>query len=426
VVTKIDTNYYSMRVIGLEDGKWLNIGEDGRNSLESTREKFYTCAPNDLKQLRMSNVVRLVSTDTLAFINYVKQNGIEPKEFLLEVLTNHPLVIYGEIHRRKISWDFLSSVIFDTRFPEIVGTVFVELPAYQQPEFDRFYASKELDTDILLEIFRSMQIDGWVDKGEYEFLINIWKLNQTLPADKQIRVVPVDEQAPWKFLHTTEDLKKYEENSVDRNTRMADVVELTINNKTDNRNCLFTVGYMHAYKSHVPGSFSTPEGQEPALSAGAQLVQRLTNDNVFTVFQHVPMGTNFGALGLVRQGLYDEVFAKNGNQPVAFYLDDSPFGAEPFDADFDYAFDSRVGNYADNFDGYIFLQPIIDEETDYLLYDIINDSFIDEMNRRITIYGWGDLNRWFNIEGEVTTEKIINSLKEDEGKKRWSYLFEEK
>jgi hypothetical protein len=357
-------------------------------------------------------------------VNYVKRYGIEPKEFLLSVLVNYPLVIYGEIHRRKVSWDFLSNVLNDSRFPKNVGTIFIELPAYQQSEFDRFYALKELDTDILLEIFRSSQIDGWFDKGEYDFLINIWKLNQTLPADMQIKVVPVDEQAPWKFLHTSDDFEKYETNSADRNTRMADIVELMINAKTDERNCLFTVGYMHAYKSHVPGSFSAPKGQEPALSAGAQLVQRLSDKNVFTIFQHVPMGTNFGAIGLVRQGLFDAVFQMTENQPIAFNLANSPFGREPFDADFDDAFDSRAENYADNFDGYIFLQSIRDEDTDYLLYDIINDQFIDEMKRRIALVGWGDLNRWFDIEGEITTEKIIKSLKENEEKKRWSYLFE--
>ena len=424
MITQIDSDYYSIRYLGFEDKKWLNIGEDAGSDLENARNVFYRKAPNMLNRLTQSNAVRAVSTDTLAFVDFLKQHGTEPKEFLLNALASHPLVIYGEVHRRKVSWDFLSSVLNDPRFPETVGTVFVELPAYQQPEFDRFYASKKSDVDILLEIFRSEQIDGWFDKGEYEFLINIWKLNQTLPTNKQIKVVAVDEQTPWKFLQTSEDVKNHEKNFIDRNTRMADVVEFTINTKADKRNCLFTVGYLHAYKSHVPGSFSTPRGQESALSAGAQLVQRFSDKNVFAIFQHVPMGTNFGAIGLVRQGLFDATFKITGNKPIAFNLADSPFGKEPFDADFNNAFDNRVGNYADNFDGYIFLQPLIDDDTDYLLYDIISDPFIDEMKRRITIYGWGDLNRWFDIEGEATTEKIIKSLKKNEGQKRWKALFE--
>jgi hypothetical protein len=424
MISKDNSNNYYIRWLGFADGKWLNLGEDMDNSIKDARKRFNTYAPNSFNRILQSEKVKTVSTDTLAFVNYVKQQGSEPKTFLLDALSKYLLVIYGEIHRRKVSWDFLSSVIFDPKFHENVGTVFVEMPVYQQSEFDRFYASEELNTEILLEIFRSMQVNGWYDKGEYEFLINIWKLNQTLPIEKKIRVVSTDEQAPWKLLQTSKDFKKYEKKQADRNTRMADVIEHTIKTKTDKRNCLFTVGYMHAYKSHVPGGFSSAKGQEPALSAGAQLVKRLSEKNVFIVFQHVPMGTNFGALGFIRQGLFDAVFEKMGNRPVGFQLAGSPFGAEPFDADYQMSFDKRTGNFADNFDGYIFLQPIKDEDSDYLLYEVISEKFIEEMKRRIPILGWGNLNRWFGIEGEITKEKILESLNADEGKKRWGDLFE--
>ena len=419
MITKLDSAYYSIRWLGFEDGKWLNNGEDGRHSLEESRNLFNTYASKNLAKLHQSNVVKSVSTDTLAFVNYIKQYGSEPKHFLLETLAKYPLVIYGEIHRRKVSWDFLSSVLSDSRFPERVGTVFLELPAYQQPEFDRFYASKELDTEILLDIMRSEQIYGWWDRGEYEFLLNVWKLNQTLPADRQIRVIATDEQPPYKLFKTEEDFEKWRENSYNRNTRMADVIEQTVKTKMDNRNCLFVVGYMHAYKSHVP----VAEGENPVLSAGAQLVQRLSAENVFNIFQHVPMGTNWGALGLIRQGLFDVAFEKTGNKPVAFNLSDSPFGTEPFDADYGMSFDSRVGNFADNFDGYIFFQPLKDEDSDYVLYGIWNDQFVEEIKRRAALDHW-DVNRWLDIEGELTKEKIINVFKEKEGKKRWRYLFE--
>jgi len=47
-----------------------------------------------------------------------------------------------------------------------------------------------------------------------------------------------------------------------------------------------------------------------------------------------------------------------------------------------------------------------------------------EFKPKQPILGWGNLNRWFDIEGEVTKEKILESLKENEGKKRWGDLFE--
>ena len=425
MITRTNNSKYYVRNLYFEDGKWLNRSEDIRNSIATSRELFYKYAPESLSELRRSNEVRKISTDTLAFVNYVKQHGIEPKEFLLNALANHPLVFYGEIHRRKISWDFLSSALLDPRFPETVGTIFVELPAYQQDEFDRFYASKELDTEILLDIMRSMMLSGWEDRGEYEFLIDLWKLNQTLPVEKKIRVVPTDEQAPWKLLKTKEDFDKWEKNSLDRNTKMAEVVEYTIKTKTDKRNCLFIVGYGHARKSLIPGSYSSSEGQDPALTAGAQLVQRFSSKNVFTILQHGPCLHNTrGAVGLVRQGIFDAVFEINGNKPVAFSLAGSPFGIEPYDADSEERFDSKAGNFADNFDGYIFLQPLKNEDSDYILYDEIwTDKFVKEVQRRYALFNW-DIKKDFGIKGKLNKEKIIKCFKEDKGKKRWSYLFE--
>jgi hypothetical protein len=424
IITQLDSAYYSIRTMGFEDGKWLNVGEDMGRDLNSSREEFYAKAPNTLNRLRKSIQIKSVSTDTLAFVNYLKQNGVQPKEFLIEAMATHPLVIYGELHRRKISWDFLTSVLQDPRFPEKVGTVCVELPSYQQSELNRFYASKKLDTEILLEIMRSQQIYGWWDRGEYEFLINVWKLNQTLAHKRQIKVVPVDEQLPYKALKTSEDFKKAEVNLIDRNTNMANLVEKTIQNKSDKRNSLFIVGYGHAYKSHIPGGYSTPDGQEPALSAGAQLIQRLSEKNVFIVLQHVPMGNNMGALGFIRHGLFDAVFEKSGNKPIAFRLGGSPFGDEPFDADYDMSFDSRAGNFANNFDGYIFLNPLNDEDSEYILYDIWSDQFVNEIKRRATLSDF-NMNRWLDTEGEITKEKIISTFKKEcEGKKRWSQLFE--
>ena len=423
-ITKLDSTHYSIRFLGFEDGKWLNMGEGGGSSMEDCHKQFTNNAPYTLLNLRRSIEVKTVSTDTLAFVNYVKQYGVEPKDFLLEALSTHPLVIYGEVHRRKVSWDFLTNVLNDLRFIEKVGTVFVELPSYQQSEFDRFYASKELDTEILLEIMRSEQIYGWWDRGEYEFLVNIWKLNKTLPIEKKIKVIATDEQLPYKLIKTEEDSKKRWENLSDRNTNMANVIEQTIKTKTDKRNCLFVVGYMHAYKSHVPGGSSTAQGLEPALTAGAQLAQRLSEKNVFVVLQHVPMGTNSGANGFVRQGLFDVVFEKIGNKPIAFRLANSPFGAEPFDADSQIRFNSRAGKFADNFDGYIFLNPLKEEESDYILYDIWSDKFVEEMKRRATLYNF-DMNKWLGKEGELTKEKIVSAFKEEyEGKKRWIQLFE--
>lgn len=423
MITQNDVEDYTVRIMGLENGKWLNIGEDFGFELQEIREKFDKKAPRLLQKIQYAEKVKRVSSDTLSFVDYIKNKGVNPTIFLLKKLKKIPLVIYGELHRRKVSWDFLSRVLENNDLTKYVGTIFVELPANQQKEIDKFYASKELQTKILLDVLRMEQIYGWWDKGEYEFLINVWKLNQKLPDDKKIRVVATDEQLAYNQTLTSDDYKKAKDKLIDRNTKMANIIEQYIKTKTDKRNCLFIVGYNHTYKSLVPGSYSSAKGQEPALTAGAQLTQRLSSKNVFTVLQHIPMGTNEGALGLVRQGIFDLAFEKAGNKPVAFDLKNSPFGTEPFDADYELCFDKRIGSFSDNFDGYIFINPLKEECSDYILYEIWNDEFVAEMKRRASISNF-NLNGWLGIKEEITKEKIIDLFKEKyEGKKRWKDLW---
>ncbi len=314
--------------------------------------------------------------------------------------------------------------MLNPKFTEVVGTIFVELPSNQQMKLDRFFSSKTLDTKILLEVLRSEQIYGWWDRGEYEFLINVWKLNQNLSKRKRINVVGTDAQLDYEKIKTAEEFEKQSLLLCDRNTNMANIIETTIKTKKDRRNSLFIVGYGHAYKSQVPGGYSKAKGKKPAITAATQLVKRFANDSIFVVLQHVPMGTNSGALGLVRKGLFDKVFEKMGNKPVAFSLENSPFGKEPYDVDYERCFDSRFGNYADNFDGYIFLNPLKNEDSDYILYDIWSEKFVEEMKRRAKI-GRFNLNRWLGIKGDFTREKIIQAFENKyKGKKRWIELFD--
>ncbi len=416
---------YTYRSFNLEKGKWLNIGEDFGQNIPAIRNKFATVAPSSLSRYHKMNTLKTVSTDTATFLNYIKKEGKEPTTFLLDAFATHKLVIYGEVHRRKISWDLLKNTIKDPQFAKTIGTIFLELPSNQQSEFDRFFATSKLDAEILLNILRSEQIYGWWDKGEYEFLVDLWHLNQTLPKANKIRVVPVDYQPPYHLLNTPEEWKISWETMTDRNDNMANIIKQTIQSESSNRNHLFIVGYMHAYKSEVPTNYPEHTKKEPKFSAGQQLSKHFPKGDIFVIFQHSPVMSNSGRLyGELRQGLFDTVFAQIGNKPVAFNLQNSPFGKEPFDADYELSYDSRTGSFENNFDGYIFFGTLRDEPADYLLYDIFSDKFVDEMKRRAALTN-RSVTDWFDIK-EVNKESIIEYFKKrnPEGKKRWGRLFE--
>lgn len=403
-----------------ENGEWLCAGEDQGMEFVNAQRKAANHLPTLAAYIPMTELLKQIPKDTANFINYIKAHGKEPKNYVLEKLAKHKLVIYGEVHRRPVSWNLLRQVIADPRFVETTGTVFMEFGSYNQEELDRFYKQEELDKSLLLNIFGRQQLGGWTDKGQFDFMISLRELNKKLPDDKKIKVICADEQMAWPSVKTAEDFQSQLKNMKDRNTQMADIIEQTIQLSADSRNSLFIVGYGHGYKSHVPGTFSTPPGQIPALSAGAQLVQRFSDHDIFSIFPHSPsMSNTRGSEGKLRNGLFDYVFEMNGNMPLAFDLKNSRFGKEPFDAMIPMKFNPKAESYSDNFDGYIFFGKLEDEEKGAPLIELFTDDFVNELKRAATIIGTRTM---YDMPiNNLTKEHIITTLEKQANGKLWRF-----
>jgi hypothetical protein len=405
--------------LSLEDGKWLNAGEGLGNDLNDARKRFEENAAVFLSFIDRIREMKSVPADPAPFIDFLRQHGRAPKEFILDALSRHKIIVYGEIHRRRLSWDLLKTVIRDSHFAEKVGTIFMELSSDKQNRLDEYFESDELDTGIILDIFRDVQINGWYDKGMYEFLEDAWKMNKKLPKAERIQVVAVDESRPIRTFTAQEELENHFRNALNRNTQMAEIIAEAVRARRDKRNSLFVVGVAHAYKSAVPGIAVGRPKNGPQPTAAAQLAKIFGDKEVFSIFQHCPVISNDGAVhGKIRNGLFDKAFAAMGNRPVAFNLRHSPFGAEPFDGIYEVSYDKDAGNWDNNYDAYLYLEPLESEPAEYLLYDVINDAYVRELVRRAEMMKTS-VNKWFDVE-EVTTEAIISKLKsQHENQKRW-------
>jgi len=425
VFGKLNESLYLFRILSHEDGKWLNSGDNAGKSLEEVREMFRNMAPEYAGYIRAMSGMDEVSTDTLAFVNYAKKNGQDPKAFLLHKLANYQLVICGELHKRKASWDLLQSVLNDPSFAKNTGTVFLEMSSNEQDKLNQFFAGKTLDKELLLDIFRGVQTEGWDDRGMYEFVIGLWNLNQKLPANQKIRVLLPDIERPYSTLMTSEEFNDHFRNIKDRNEEMADNVEAGLKSRSDNRGALFIVGVAHAFKSRVAmgGGGSAPIGTIPKFSAGAQLKERLSDDNVYITFVHSAIVSNVGSGGgLTRKGIFDYAFAQTGNKPVAFNLKDSPFGKERFDSILELNFVEGIGSYENNFDGYIFLMPLRDEGAMYLLPELMSDDFLKELKRRAVLMGYDDWKEYGGRVKDLTIESVHKYYKEQSKGKYWDML----
>ena len=406
-------------ILRLEDGKWLNAGEDLGNDINDARSKFKKNAPMHLETIHQISKLKTESKDTASFVDYLKKDGKEPEQYILRALAEHKIVIYGEMHRRKESWDFMKTVINNAKFSTEVGTVFMELSSDKQPELDTFFNKEILNQAIILDIFRDVQLNGWYDKGMYEFLLELWAINKKLPSEKRIRVIAVDEPRPFRNFKTIEEMENHFNRILERNDQMAQIVLQTINNTKDKRNNLFIVGLAHAYKSVITNiAIGSKEGKMKPTAA-SQLTATLSKDQVFSIFQHIPIISNNGHIyGKLRNGIFDYAFSTTGNKPVAFDLNNSPFGKEPFDALNEISYNKTTGKYEDNYDAYIFLGPLEIESGEYLFNDIITENYLKELDRRAKMTNT-TLEKWFDVD-KATIENIKKTKVFDPIKKRWT------
>lgn len=407
------TGMVAYRALILEDNVWKNAGEGLNSDLDATHKMVIERADRLLQEIRDREKLKKIVSDTTDFVNCLRNDASNPKDYLLDKLSKHQVVIYGELHKRKFSWDFLKTVVADDRFAEQTGTIFLELPSHTRPLFEEFLNSPDLNPEIVLKILRQEQVYGWEDRGEYEFILDVWKNNQRLPVTKRIRIIPVDCQANWDALTTHEDYLRWKNNlQEERNFHMARTIAEFLQQSTDKRNTLFIVGYNHArkYADEIPVGEGT---------AGKQLAERLSPEAVFSIFTHSPVIGNSGVVfGKVRNGLYDFLFEiVTGNTPLAFDLADSPFGKEPFDLFYGF---SNGGSYNRHYDGYLFLKPLDNEKGAYFLPALFSDDFIAELKRRAKIFGSKDA--WYDMPIEDTSkEAIIEILQKDADKKRWDF-----
>lgn len=410
VIVREDPDYLLLNYCWIENGRWVNGGQDLADDLADMERVLSGKMPRMYADLpRIERVGRLPES-AAPFAAFLADVDESPEEFLLRELSEHRLVINGEIHRRKVSWDMLRRLIAMPEFPERVGTVFMELPSHRQATMDAFFAADTLDAGKILSVFRDEQLNGWWDKGEFDFICDLWRLNRALAEDKRIKVVLADYQVPYSAV--TEATPERE----DRNTHMADVIASCIESGNDRRGNFFLVGCGHAFKSPIPGNYSAAAGKEAARTAAAQLAERLGNGEVFSVWQHCVSSDNGGERrAAVRGGVFDEAFALNGDRPVGFELRESPFGAEPFDGLAELKYDIRAGSYADNYDGFLFLHPLADEPRNPPLDEVFSEEFVAEMKRRAEVFGLQKATwLWFGTDSsEMTRASVLNALAED-------------
>jgi hypothetical protein len=356
------------------DGRWLNEGNDARATIDEARKKVVQMRSFQAAQRLRDE--RPPVPDPAAhlrpFVDFLRREGRDPRQFVLDALAEHRVVILGEIHHRPRYWAFNAELVRSPEFARRAGVIYLELPSHDQGLVDRFLAAPRFDPQPIIDTLRDNLWMGWPDQPMLDFFHAVWDVNQRLAKDEKLRVVLVDMARPWKEIRKRDDWRKYD---VDRDQFMAaNVVADLKGHAQDPRHALFVVGYGHAMRN------LTSPGGEPMKSAGWHLRETLGEADVFAVFPHGPVVTNNGEVsGRLALGLFETAFAALGNKPVAFPLDHGLFGEQVFDA----APERLTADpYRKGYQAYLYLGPLDDEVFSPLIPGFYSDEFVRELDRR--------------------------------------------
>jgi hypothetical protein len=372
---RLNMTMFDMRVVHLENGKWLNAGQGNHNSLDRARLK---CLRSWSRYLDKPVRRRIKDPDEhlKPFVDFLKTKGEEPRTFVMNTAAKNKVVIMGETHHRPTYWAFNSSLVAEPGFAKHVGTIYMELPSNDQHLIDKFLAARECDTTPVIEMLRDMLHWGWPDQPMLDFFITVWMVNQDLEPKQRLRIVLADMQRPWKEIQERKDWRKYD---VDRDRYMAENILRDIREHPDEkRNALLVVGV-----AHTGLNLNYFEGS-PLKMAGWHLREELGADNVYAIFQHRCRMTNMGRVtGRLCLGLFDSAFAAIGNKAIAFPLDVGPFGNESFDAFPDLP--AMASSYRDGYNAYLYLGPLETEMFSPLIAGFYTDEFVKELDRRMRV-----------------------------------------
>jgi hypothetical protein len=433
-------NLIDYRTLELEDGKWLNAGNSGFNSVEKARGHFGKMCGRHAerpKRLRIDDPQAYLKP----FVKFLKTRGQEPKAFVMKALAKNKVVIMGEIHHRPRYWTFNSSLVADPDFAKHVGTIYMELPSNDQKLIDKFLAGGKCDKMLVIEMLRDILWMGWPDKAMLDFFITVWRVNQNLEPKQRLRIVLVDMQRPWKKIEKREDWRQYD---VVRDQYMANNIVRDIQKHPDEkRNGLFIVGVGHTALNFDRSFF----GGYPLKTAGWHLQQKLGAENVYAIMQHRCVMTNVGRVdGRLQLGLFDSAFQAFGNKPMAFTLEKGPFGEQMYDGQPDKPVWSR---FRDGFSAYLYLGPLETEIFSPLIMGFYTVEFVKELERRYHLmYGkgwaqsysreksdaesfinwmsgsWGKARKWRNQLGPIDAWKHGDNWEKEIREAKHEYAFE--
>jgi uncharacterized RDD family membrane protein YckC len=139
----------------------------------------------------LSDVSELEPNDRLVFAEWLNNNGLDPIEYAVQTARKHQVTIFGETHFKQEYLQFLSRLIPELYHRAGITCVAMEVcQAEDNAKLVQLVTSETFDRDIAIQIARNGPWQAWGCREYWDVLETVWRLNQSLPAEKsKMRVV---------------------------------------------------------------------------------------------------------------------------------------------------------------------------------------------------------------------------------------------
>lgn len=305
--------------------------------------------------------------DCWKFLACLEERSLGPVEYITSKFAGHDVVLVGEMHEQKETCEFICRLIAPVYQAGVRRVCLEILKSKNNEKIKKLVDAGTYDERLAVELLRDSAWPLWGFKEYVDILRTVWEFNSQLPPGAQrIEVVGLD--SDWdgydllcgSLWSKPDDFIKV----IRRDSHMAKIISREILEKGEK--ALVQIGYMHTFPHYrLPAVKDGKLVAEASPRFGYKLHEKY-GERIFQVCMHqrqfgpeVYLDENYSR-PIVQSdlvGLLERIFELNGNRPVGFDVQGSPFGNLRDEKIFFFAF-QRYVLFSDIAQGYVFLKPL--------------------------------------------------------------------
>jgi hypothetical protein len=244
-----------------------------------------SCLPITNYKLSITNfsaracvLASLLASSVLAAQQLPRAVRLDPVDAILEAFKTHQVVTLPGAHAGNELHALLLKLIRDPRFPALVNDVVVEFgSARYQDLADRFVRGDDIPDAELRQVWLNTTNPGTTNDNPLpeDFFRAVRALNQSLPADRRLRVLLGDPPIDWDHIRRKEDHRHW---VVQRDSYPADLIRREV--IVRGRRALVVYGNLHFLRKEILSNYDMRDWQAQTIVS----LLEASGHKVFVIF----------------------------------------------------------------------------------------------------------------------------------------------